>query len=79
VFIGAFGGVIYPRAPAFLGLDPHEYSYEACSRDAATENSEKGKELDRRLRAYCAQRTCHEVETALNKAQIGCSRVFSPP
>jgi crotonobetainyl-CoA:carnitine CoA-transferase CaiB-like acyl-CoA transferase len=79
VFIGAFGGAIYPRVPAFLGLDPHEYSYDACSRDAAAVNSEKGKELDRRLRAYCAQRTCEEVETALNQAQIGCSRVFSTP
>ena len=75
--IGAFGGAIYPRVPAFLGLDPHEYSYEACSREAAAENSEQGKEFDPRLRAYCAQRTCQEVETALNQAQIGCSRVFS--
>jgi crotonobetainyl-CoA:carnitine CoA-transferase CaiB-like acyl-CoA transferase len=79
VFIGAFGGAIYPRVPALLGLDPHEYSYDACSRDAAAVNSEKGKELDRQLRAYCAQRTCQEVEMALNKAQIGCSRVFSTP
>ena len=40
-------------------------------------NSEKGRELDRRLREYCAARTCLEVETELNKAQIGCSRIFS--
>ena len=77
VFIGAFGGAIYPRVPKFLGLDPEEYSYDACSRDAAAVNSDKGKELDRRLREYCAQRTCLEVETALNKAQIGCTRVFN--
>jgi crotonobetainyl-CoA:carnitine CoA-transferase CaiB-like acyl-CoA transferase len=77
VFIGAFGGAIYPRVPKFLGLDPEEYSYDACSRDAAAVNSDKGKELDRRLREYCAQRTCLEVETALNNAQIGCTRVFN--
>jgi crotonobetainyl-CoA:carnitine CoA-transferase CaiB-like acyl-CoA transferase len=77
VFIGAFGGAIYPRVPKFLGLDPEEYSYGACSRDAAAVNSDKGKELDRRLREYCAQRTCLEVETALNNAQIGCTRVFN--
>ena len=77
VFIGAFGGAIYPRVPQFLGLDPTEYSYDACSRDAAAVNSPKGQELDRRLREYCAQHTCLEVETTLNKAQIGCSRVFS--
>jgi len=40
-------------------------------------DSEKGRELDRRLREYCATRTSLEVETALNKAQIGCARVFN--
>ncbi|MGH8056591.1 MAG: CaiB/BaiF CoA transferase family protein, partial [Candidatus Entotheonellia bacterium] len=77
VFIAAFGGAIYPRVPTCLGLDPEESSYDACSRDAAAVNSAKGQELDRRLREYCAQHTCLEVETALNQAQIGCSRVFS--
>ena len=60
----------------FLGLDPDVYSYEACSKDAAAVNSEEGKELDRRLREYCASRPCVEVETALNEAQIGGSRIF---
>ncbi|MGZ3593460.1 MAG: CaiB/BaiF CoA transferase family protein [Syntrophales bacterium] len=76
VFIGAFGGAIYPRVPKFLGLDPEVYNYNECSKDAAAVNSEKGKELDRRLREYCAARTGLEVETELNKAQIGCSRIF---
>ena len=77
VFIGALGGAIYARVPKFLGLDPDEYCYDACSRDAAAVNSEKGQELDRRLRQYCAERTCRDVETELNNAQIGCARVFS--
>src|SRR6185437_16146270 len=38
---------------------------------------EKGCELDRRLRDYCAAHTCIEVEKALNDAKIGCARVFS--
>jgi crotonobetainyl-CoA:carnitine CoA-transferase CaiB-like acyl-CoA transferase len=76
VVIGAFGGAIYPRVPKFLGLDPVDYSYDACSRDATAVSSGKGKELDRLLRDYCANRTCLEVETELNNAQIGCSRVF---
>jgi len=76
VFIGAFGGAIYPRVPKFLGLDPNVYTYEACSKDAAAVNSEMGKELDRRLREYCATRSCVEVETTLNEAKIGCSRIF---
>ncbi len=77
VFVGALGGAIYARVPRFLGLDPDEYNYEACSRDAAAVNSEKGRELDRRLREYCAARTRIEVETELNNAQIGCARIFA--
>src|SRR5262245_25403630 len=79
VFIGAFGGAIYPRVPRFLGLDPDIYSYEACSKDSAAVQSEKGRELDRRLREYCASRSCGEVETSLNEAKIGCSRIFGTP
>ena len=77
VYIGALGGAIYDRVPRFLRLDPVEYSYEACSKDAAAVNSEKGRELDQRLREYCAARTALEVETELNAAKIGCARVFN--
>lgn len=76
VFIGALGGAIYDRVPTFLGLDPKEYSFEACSKDAAAVNSPKGKELDRRLREYCATRPAMQVETEMNQAKIACSRVF---
>ena len=77
VFIGALGGHIYPRVPKFLDLDADEYCYDACSKDADAVNSEKGKELDRRLREYCAARTCDEVEKAFNHARISCTRVFN--
>lgn len=77
VFIGAVGGSIYARVPAFLGLDPAVYSYDACSKDAVAVNSEKGRELDRTLRDYCAERSALVVETALNNAQIGCARLYS--
>jgi crotonobetainyl-CoA:carnitine CoA-transferase CaiB-like acyl-CoA transferase len=76
VFIGALGGAIYDRVPTFLGLDPAVYSFEACSKDAAAVNSPKGRELDRRLRDYCASRSAVQVEVELNKAKIACSRVF---
>ncbi|MCX5828212.1 MAG: CoA transferase [Deltaproteobacteria bacterium] len=77
VWIGALGPAIYPRVPKFLGLDPVEYSYEACSQDAAAVNSEKGLELDRKLREYCTSRPRMEVEKAINAAQIGCCRVMN--
>jgi crotonobetainyl-CoA:carnitine CoA-transferase CaiB-like acyl-CoA transferase len=77
VYIGALGGAIYDRVPKFLGLDPEEYSYDECSKDAEAVNSEKGREIDQRLRDYCAAHTALEVETALNAVQIGCARVFN--
>src|SRR5262245_15090638 len=77
VYIGALGGAIYDRVPKFLGLDPAVYSYDACSKDAAAVNSEKGCELDRRLREHCSLHTALEVETALNEAKIGCARVYN--
>ena len=77
VYIGALGGPIYDRVPKFLGLDPVEYSYDECSKDAAAVDSEKGRELDRRLREYCAARTSLAVETELNQAKIACARVYN--
>jgi crotonobetainyl-CoA:carnitine CoA-transferase CaiB-like acyl-CoA transferase len=77
VYIGALGGAIYDRVAAFIGLDPNEYSFDACSRDAAAVNSEKGREFDRRLRDYCAAHTALEVETEMNAAKLGCARVFN--
>ncbi|HEV8678097.1 MAG TPA: CoA transferase [Stellaceae bacterium] len=77
VYVGALGGAIYDRVAKFIGLDPAEYSFEACSKDAAAVNSEKGREFDRRLREYCAARTALEVETEMNAVQIGCARVFN--
>jgi crotonobetainyl-CoA:carnitine CoA-transferase CaiB-like acyl-CoA transferase len=77
VYIGALGGAIYGRFITFLGLDPVDYSFENCSKDAAAVNSEKGKEFDRRLREYCAAHTALEVETEMNAVQLGCARVFN--
>jgi len=77
VYIGALGGAIYDRVPKFLDLDPVEYSYDECSKDAAAVDSEKGRELDRRLREYCAARTSLEVETEMNAAKIACARVYN--
>jgi crotonobetainyl-CoA:carnitine CoA-transferase CaiB-like acyl-CoA transferase len=76
VFIGCLGPVMFARVTRVLGLDPGEYSYEACSKDATAVNSDTGREVDQRLREFCASRTALDVETTLNKAQIGCSRVF---
>ncbi len=72
-FVGVLGPVMFPRVTKLLGLEPEEFSFDACSRDAAAVNSAKGLEFDRMLRKYCAARTAPEVDTVLNNAQIGCS------
>ena len=77
VYIAALGGAIYDRLIEFLGLDPVEYSFDECSKDAAAVNSKKGRELDKYLRDYCASRTALVVETSLNAVKVGCSRVFN--
>jgi len=77
VFIGALGPAMFARVTRVLGLDPDAYNFDSCSKDAAAVSSEAGVALDRRLRDYCSERTALEVETILNQAQIGCSRVFS--
>jgi crotonobetainyl-CoA:carnitine CoA-transferase CaiB-like acyl-CoA transferase len=77
VFIGALGGAIFSRLAALLGFDAREYNFETCSKDAAAVESDKGREFDRRLREYCAQRPALEVETAINDVQVGCARVFN--
>src|ERR1700731_2874618 len=71
VYIGALGGAIYDRVARFLGVDPVEYSYDACSKDAAAVNSEKGRELDRRLREYWGGPPGLEGERELKGAKIG--------
>jgi crotonobetainyl-CoA:carnitine CoA-transferase CaiB-like acyl-CoA transferase len=77
VVIGAMGDNIFKRIPKVLGLDPEVYSYENCSKDEAAVSSEKGMEFDRKLRVFCKSRTRTEVETILNEAKIGCSRVMN--
>ena len=76
VFIGVLGPVMFPRVIKLLGLDPDEFTFDSCSRDATAVNSPTGLKFDRLLRDYCADRHALDVETALNNAQIGCSRVF---
>ncbi len=34
VFVGVLGPVMFPRVTKLLGLEPEEFSFDACSRDA---------------------------------------------
>ena len=61
VFIGCLGPVMFARVARLLGLDPAEYTYEACSKDASAVNSDRGRDVDRLLRDFCANRTTLDV------------------
>ena len=76
VFIGVLGPLMFDRVVRLLELDPNVYTHSACSLDAASVNSATGLAFDAALRDFCAARTALEVETIVNEAQIGCSRVF---
>ena len=73
VYIGALGGANLRSRPQVSWARPGRIQLRGLSKDAAAVDSEKGRELDRRLRDYCATRTALEVETALNEAKIGCA------
>jgi crotonobetainyl-CoA:carnitine CoA-transferase CaiB-like acyl-CoA transferase len=77
VYVGALGDPMVSRLASFLGLDPAQYNFATVSKDAAAVGSERGREFDRRLRDYCTAHSAVEVETELNKVQVGCARVFN--
>ena len=59
-----------------LGLDPERLQLRDVLQGRRRSQLRQGREVDQRLREFCAARTALDVETTLNKAQIGCSRVF---
>ena len=56
--------------------DPEYSTTRRAQRTPQQSTPTTGHEVDRRLREFCTARTALDVETTLNKAQIGCSRVF---
>ena len=76
VAVGAFGPGVYKRAIQAMGFDLEYYNYKDCSSGIEAVASEKGRELDAKVIAWCAERTAQEIEDAMAKFKVPCSRVM---
>lgn len=76
VALGAFGPGVYKRAIQAMGLDLEYFNYKDCSSGIEAVASEKGKELDAKTIEWCAARTAQEIEDAMAKFKVPCSRVM---
>ncbi len=74
VVVAAIGPVVYSRVCRVLGLDPEDPKWVSARREI---ESPQGIEFDAILRGWVEERTMKEVETILNEAQIGCSRIMN--
>ncbi|MCM0760914.1 CoA transferase [Sporomusa sphaeroides DSM 2875] len=75
VAIGAFGAGVYARFVAALGIDAEYFNHNECAATPSVLNSEKGKELDRIITEWVAERTAKEVEDQMAKFKVPCSKV----
>jgi len=75
VALGAFGPGVYNRAIKGFGFDLEYFNFKDCSSGIAAVASEKGKELDAKVIAWCAERTAQEIEDAMAAVKVPCSRV----
>lgn len=75
VAIGAFGPGVYGRFIKGVGFDPDYFTYKDCSVDAAAVSSPKGRELDAKTVAWCAEHTAQEIEDTMAGSKVPCSRV----
>ena len=78
VAIGAFGPGVYKRAIQALGFDLDYFNYKDCSSGLEAVASEKGRELDAKVIDWCAAHTAQEIEDAMAKFKVPCSRVMGP-
>lgn len=76
VALSAFGPGVYKRAIQAMGLDLEYFNYKDCSSGIEAVASEKGKELDAKTVEWCAARTAQEIEDAMAKFKVPCSRVM---
>jgi crotonobetainyl-CoA:carnitine CoA-transferase CaiB-like acyl-CoA transferase len=78
VAIGAFGPGVYKRAIQALGFDLDYFNYKDCSSGLEAVASEKGRKLDAKVIDWCAAHTAQEIEDAMAKFKVPCSRVMGP-
>ena len=75
ISIGAVGKSVFERFMRAAGFDVERYSYEKTSKNKAAVNSPEGRELDRLINDWCATHTADEIEEAMRRWRVPCSRV----
>lgn len=75
VTIGAFGKNVYYRFIEAVGFDPEYFTFEEAGNGVETLLSDKGRELDQKIKEWCAERTADEIEQILNANRVPASKV----
>lgn len=75
VTIGAFGRNVYYRFIDAVGFDKDYFTYEEAGNGSKALLSEKGQELDRKIKEWCSERTAIEIEKILNDNRVPASKV----
>ena len=75
VAIGAFGASVYKRFIKAVGWDIEYFDFKSCALGQEALQSEKGRELDQKIKDWCAERTVDEIVEQLSKFKVPCSKV----
>lgn len=75
VVVGAFGKSVYYRFIESVGFDPDYFTYEEAGNGVDALLSDKGKELDSKIKEWCAARTAKDIEDILNANRVPASKV----
>ena len=75
VTIGAFGRNVYNRFLDAVGFDKEYFAYEEAGNGAEALLSDKGQELDHKIKEWCSKHTALEIEEILNANRVPASKV----
>ncbi|MHA7802547.1 CaiB/BaiF CoA transferase family protein [Aerococcus tenax] len=75
VVVGAFGRNVYNRFLEAVGFDKEYFAYEVAGNGVDAVMSERGQELDQKIKEWCSQRTAKEIEDTLNAHRVPASKV----
>ena len=75
VVIGAFGPAVYNRFIQAVGFDKEYFNWKDCTSTPQAIASEKGLELDAKIREWVAERSADEVFKQMLKFKVPCGVV----
>ena len=75
VAIGAFGEAVYRRFMQAVGFDLEYFKHKECADGVEALKTPKGIELDKKIVAWCKERTVDEIVEQLSKFKVAAARV----